>query len=82
MAILKNTAFRGIDVQNAYFRVARAEVSKTDINFTVEACASATSPALFHKYYTCLYDIEGPNPIQQAYEHLKTLDEYHGHTDG
>jgi hypothetical protein len=29
----------------------------------------------------CPYDIEGDNPIKQAYEHLKTLPEFEGAID-
>lgn len=81
MALLKETLFKGISISDAYFRVCSLEMTKISMNFTVEICASKDNDAIIHKYYNCEYNIDGNNPIEQAYEHLKSLQEYDGCKD-
>lgn len=81
MALLKNTTFKGISISDAYFRVCSVDMTKVAMSFTVEICASSTDDALSYRYYSCEYNIDGSNPIEQAYDHLKTLKEYDGFKD-
>jgi hypothetical protein len=39
------------------------------------------SPFFAESQHSCVYDIEGSNPIAQAYEHLKELPELAGAVD-
>jgi hypothetical protein len=38
-------------------------------------------PAFGDAEYSCAYDLDGANPIRQAYLHLKTLPEFANATD-
>jgi hypothetical protein len=83
MALKKSvqTSF-GIDVIDAYHRVENVQlVSKDKIHFQVRASLDGVKPHFDDAAYECVYDIQGDNPIRQAYRHLKTLPEFAGATD-
>ena len=82
MALKKNepTQF-GFDVPNAYHRVENVKLKKTTMEFQVSVYSDVTKTAFNHKSYACAYDMQGANPIVQAYVHLKTLPEFAGATD-
>jgi hypothetical protein len=42
---------------------------------------NANVPHFADVSYTCAYDLTGANPIAQAYEHLKTLEDFAGAVD-
>ena len=73
----------GISVSAAYCKVENlALLNKTLIQFNVKAFASIdNSTSFWQQGYTCIYDLDGPNPIKQAYEYLKTLPEFSNATD-
>jgi hypothetical protein len=78
MAIKKSvqTSF-GVDVLDAYHRVEGVQlVSKDKIKFQVRASLDGVKPHFDDAAYECAYDIQGDNPIRQAYRHLKTLTEF------
>lgn len=79
MAILKTvqTAF-GIEIENAYHRVENVSlVAKDKITFQVRRRVNAAQTSIFDEMaFECYYDLNGDNPIAQAYAHLKTLPEY------
>lgn len=82
MALKKNESTQfGFDVPSAYQRVESVKLRKTSMEFQVFVYSDVTKTAFNHKSYACAYDIQGANPIVQAYVHLKTLPEFAGATD-
>ncbi len=85
MALRKtiDTAF-GVSVPDAYHRVEAVVLTHKDrMNFHVRGYVNAEVDPFFME--TVLmgigYDLDGPNPIQQAYEYAKTLAEFSGAID-
>jgi hypothetical protein len=58
---------------DCYSKVETASVSKQNATFNV---SFKYSNGILFKNYDCAYDINGENPIKQAYLHLKTLPEF------
>ena len=84
MALQKSTTSpQGFNADNAYHRVENVSLlNKNSLNFMVLSYASASNNVSFQAdAYNCDYDLEGDNPIKQAYEYLKTLPEFSGATD-
>jgi hypothetical protein len=72
----------GIEVQNAYHRVEGVRlISKTQIKFQLRASVDGVLPHFADSAYECEYDLNGENPIKQAYRHLKTMPEFSDITD-
>jgi hypothetical protein len=79
MALSMTTAtVHGLIATDAYHRVEHVVIaSKSQIEFTVMSYASAGNPMAFGaKTMRCGYDMDGENPVRQAYLHLKTLPEF------
>lgn len=67
----------GFNVSDAYHRVEGVQiVGKDKISFQLRASVDGVFPHFSDKSYTCAFDINGENPISQAYDHLKTLPEF------
>jgi len=66
---------------DCYIKVAIVSASKTEGQACVTFTEDAGSSVLFQKSYLFPLDLNGPNPIKQAYEHLKTLPEFVGAED-
>jgi hypothetical protein len=49
--------------------------------FHVRSYKDISFPAFGDESYSCTYDINGENPVRQAYLHLKTLPEFANATD-
>jgi len=81
MAVLKSISFKGVSLNDAYHRVWRVECEKTSMSFGVSIHATAANEALTGATYSCAYDLNGANPIAQAYAYLKTLPEFAGAMD-
>jgi hypothetical protein len=84
MAFKKTTTTtQGFTANNAYFRVEEVKlVNKNKIAFSIRGYKDNSGlPAFEDCSLSCDYDIEGKNPIAQAYNHLKTLPEFAGATD-
>jgi hypothetical protein len=83
MALTKDiTTRQGIEIKNAYFRVVSVRInSKSGMEYVVAFSKDARSPAVDSTAHDCVYQLDGDNPIAQAYEHLKTLPEFAGATD-
>jgi hypothetical protein len=82
MALASHVTFRGIDVYDAYHRVdSICIVGKSSMKVSVGTYASPALEPLSARDYACAYDIDGDNPIRQAYLHLKSLPEFAGATD-
>ena len=72
----------GVVVRNAYCRVEQIAITKTHVSFALKCYVDPEKYKKFHgESYVCDYDLDGANPITQAYEHLKTLPEFEGATD-
>lgn len=87
MALQKNitTHFAGgvsATVNNSYIVVKSLEVTKSVISIRVFFRKTSSDLEPYQaKEYSFTPDLEGANFIQQAYEHLKTLDEFAGAAD-
>lgn len=70
----------GFSATNAYHRVEGIKLeTKTSISFRVRSYKENSNlPHFKDVEFTCLYDLEGANPIAQAYEYLKTTEEFAG----
>jgi hypothetical protein len=83
MALKKNTTTEhGINLQDAYYRVDNIVInSKTNMSFLVNVYADKTAKQIQTLSFKCSYVFSGNNPIAQAYEYLKTLEEFAGAVD-
>ena len=82
MALQTNiTTTHGITVSSAYCRVADVSLSKDTMSFSLWFYADKEKAPFEKKTFTSVYDLNGTNPIKQAYLHLKSLDELAGATD-
>lgn len=77
MALKQTMAFSGLQIPDAYLRLARVEVKgKTEMFAVLSVQVAAGSPSIFFTGYDCPYDLAGDNPLAQAYSHLKTLPDF------
>lgn len=77
MAIIKNIELEnGIKVDSAYIRVEFPSITKDKLTFVVRKYANKDKPFFAEDVIECSYNIEGENPFKQAYEYLKTLEEF------
>ena len=78
MALQKTTKTpHGFDAIGAYHRVEGVTLnSKVSINFRLRSYKKPECEAFADAGFGCDYDMDGANPIAQAYEHLKTLPEF------
>lgn len=84
MALQKTvTTPHGFESVNAYHRVEGVRLQdKTNLVFQVRSYKSKDHSVAFSDLpYTCEYELEGSNPIAQAYLHLKTLEDFAGAAD-
>jgi hypothetical protein len=84
MALEKTvTTPQDFDAVDAYHRVnGVALISKNKINFFVQSFKNKDALIAFaSEQHSCLYDLDGTNPLNQAYNHLKTLPEFAGAKD-
>lgn len=83
MALALAMEFKGIPVAQAYVKVVMPSImlGNQTMEFGVHYMASPESPMFSGISVQCPYDIEGDNPVKQAYNHLKTLPEFQGCTD-
>lgn len=67
-----------IEIANAYLRVDHLVIQeKTHLLYRVRVYQSSDAKFPIEEVLlSCVYDIEGKNPIAQAYAHLKTLPEF------
>lgn len=67
----------GVSVTDAYHRVEGLELlSKSQARFQLRAYANPLMVAICDTGFVVPYDLNGLNPIAQAYLHLKTLPEF------
>lgn len=67
----------GIEVQDAYHRVEGVSLkSKDKMQFQLRVSKDGLLPHFKDDQFECAYEINGANPIKQAYEHIKLFPEY------
>ena len=77
MAIKKTVQTKfGFSIPNSYIRVESIRLTKNEIKFQVRFYTTVEKPHFDDLEYDCDYDIDGVNPIKQAYKYLKTLPEF------
>jgi len=83
MALAKTiSTVHGFQAVNAYHRVeAVSLIGKEQISFHVRSYTATDKPFFVEEVMTAPYQLDGDNPIKQAYAHLKTLPEFAGATD-
>jgi hypothetical protein len=84
MAFLIDVALpTGLSAPQSYVRVSSVSLTgKTQAAAYASYFAAPNSAAAYQvTEHEFLYELEGPNPIKQAYEHLKTLPEFADATD-
>ena len=83
MALYKTSSTQqGFTAENAYHRVEFLTITnKTNLKFCVRVYKDPSFPAFTECFYSCDYILSDSNPIIQAYNHLKTLQEFSGSTD-
>ena len=66
---------QGFEAKNAYHRIEALRINgKTQMQFNVYGHINADTIPFFEEgLFDCAYDVNGANPIAQAYAHLKTL---------
>ena len=72
------TLASGLAAPNSYVRVTSVHVvTKTQASASLSFFASSISPIAYQTAEQAFaYALDGPNPIKQAYLHLKTLPEF------
>ena len=84
MAIKKTVmTVHGIEVADAYHRVEGVTLQgKTSISYSLRSYKNSSGLPFFEEQYiTSDYDINGDNPLAQAYAYVKTLPEFTGSVD-
>lgn len=83
MALAKTVStIHGFEAVNAYHRVEGVSlIGKDQVSFHVRSYMASDKPFFAEQVKTAPYEIDGDNPIKQAYKHLKTLPEFAGATD-
>jgi hypothetical protein len=78
MALKKTvTTPHGFNAVEAYHRVEGVQISKDIIIFQFRSYKDKSSlPHFADVQVSCAYNIEGDNPIKQAYMHIKALPEF------
>jgi hypothetical protein len=71
------TAPQGFDARDAYHRVEQISITaKNRMTFRLRIYKDVSFPAFADTDYSCDYDLDGFNPIKQAYLYLKSLPEF------
>ena len=78
MAITKSiVTAHGLEIAEAYHRVECVALDgKNRLRFHLRRYKDPQLPFFAEEVVLCEYDINGANPIAQAYAHLKTLPEF------
>jgi hypothetical protein len=81
MALQKNIKLTdnfGIEIEfpNSYIKVEQIVCTKNNMTIYHNSKKSSEGNTIVSNVINCDYDINGENPIKQAYLHLKTLPEF------
>lgn len=72
----------GFQAVDAYHRVEAVQLKgKTEIGFCLRSYTSPDKPFFQEELFSSAYDLNGDNPIEQAYKYLKTLPEFENAKD-
>jgi hypothetical protein len=72
----------GKDIElDCYIKVSAVNTTKDESLASVAFMESATGRLYFGETHKFQIDLEGGNPLKQAYEHLKTLPDFSGTVD-
>jgi hypothetical protein len=74
-------ASKSVEFAGAYARVSEFHGTKNAMSFVVQWAESQGGDMLKQATYRCQLDLDGENPVRQAYLHLKSLPEFAGATD-
>ena len=76
------TTRSGFVSKDSYISISSIKkLDKVSMNFSVNFRKDKESEPFNSKDFFCAYDIQGNNPIYQAYAYLKTLPEFAGAID-
>ena len=83
MALIQDTVIKGLKVENCYIAVGSITLAadRTEIYFNLNFSVTKEPPPLFTDYFTCPYDIDGGEIVEQAYTYLKSLSRFSGAAD-
>ncbi|WP_213802324.1 hypothetical protein [Klebsiella oxytoca] len=83
MALIQDTVIKGLKVENCYIAVGSITLAadRTEIYFNLNFSVTKEQPPLFTDYFTCSYDIDGGEIVEQAYTYLKSLSRFSGAAD-
>lgn len=76
MALKKDFEFNGVQVPDGYLVINSISGNKTQIGFNVDYKSSFENDPIKQENFAFFPNMEGFNFIRQAYEYLKTLDEF------
>jgi hypothetical protein len=77
MALFKDiTTEYGVTIPAAYVRVDDVSMTKQRVVASARFYADTQKPPFADHVFAFKYQLDGPNPIKQAYEHLKSLPEF------
>ncbi len=77
MAIsINKTTETGFIANGTYSKVENIQLTKDSLTFNFRHYKEKDLPFFDEEIISCAYDIEGKNPIMQAYGYLKTLEEF------
>jgi len=84
MALKKTvTTSHGFEAVDAYHRAEQPTIgaTKSSMTFLLRSYRNKDAQCFDEKPVGCSYDLNGLNPLAQAYAHLKTLPEFAGAQD-
>ena len=77
MAIKLNVDLQnGIVVKGAYCRIESIKCDKVKMEFVLRKYTDKEKPSFSETTFVSFYDINGENCFKQAYEYLKTLEDF------
>lgn len=83
MTLSKTIDFKGIIVDRAYIRISGLNIhpGNYSMHFLVHNMVDSGAEPFDQFSEACSYNLEGGNPIRQAYDYLKTTDRFIGSED-
>jgi len=81
MALKKNFQYNGVQVVSGYLKVANINGDKNRLAFVLSYSVDAEHNPLKTEQLNFVPNMDGGNFIQQAYQHLKTLNGFEDATD-
>lgn len=75
--------FNGVTVTDGVLNVIMPSIStdQTTLSFGLAYRVSESDPLLNSETYSCPYDLTGPDPFTQAYNFIKSLNQFYNAID-